>query len=93
MANRTQKAPKFRIVKINVREFSDIENDLNALKCSLTCACLALGQAQDTGDVNLGAKAWRVIRSCVEGFDRLEEDLDNWNVSHEYSLKGGVSNG
>ena len=76
----------------DVREFDDIEQDLNTVKCQLTCACFALGQAQDAGDDDLGTKAWKVIDSCVASLDRLEDDLDRWNLNREHSLKE-VSNG
>ena len=79
---------KLRIVKVTYREYSEIENDLNTVQCALACASVALGQAQDGLNVELGAKAWKVIHTCVGKLNRLNDDLDSWHVSHEHSPKG-----
>ena len=86
-AKATADQPKPRIVKIRFRPFGEIESFLNQLKCELTCASLALNNAQDHEDYALGATDWSVIKSCVERLDRLENDLDSWHVSHTHEPK------
>jgi hypothetical protein len=87
MVKRKQKAVAAPVVASAGREFDDIESDLNSVKCTLTCACFALGHAQDTADFDLGAKAWKAVYSCVAALDRLEDDLNDWGFRHDPSLK------
>jgi hypothetical protein len=66
------------------RAFSALLDDLNAVHCTLACASLALGQAQDEDVAEesrvLGAKAWTVVHRCAEELDRLHNAFDRWHV-------------
>jgi len=83
---------KRRRGKVPYRTFSNIESDLNRVKCTLACASAALGKAEDEADGDLAAQACSVIRGCVRELGRVENELDVWNVHHEH-LPKGVSHG
>jgi hypothetical protein len=69
------------------RTYSNIENDLNRVKCTLACASAALGKAEDEADGDLAAQSCSVIRACVRDLGRVENELDEWYVHHEHSPK------
>ena len=78
------------------KEFSEIEDDLNQIKCILACASAALGHAQDAADAgvsDLEAKSWWVINNCVKDFEKLEDDLQQWHMDHDHSPKREVTHG
>jgi hypothetical protein len=77
-----------RLVKISVREFHDIHYDIGTVQSQLACATIALCQARDQEDRDIGAKAWRVIDQCAVKLDRLYNEIDGWHVSHNHSSIG-----
>ena len=76
-----------RKVAVRYRTYSEIEHDLNQVKCTLACASAALGKAQDEEDGDLAVQSWVVINDCVHELGRIENELDSWHVSHEHSPK------
>jgi len=62
-----------------------ILESLNQVKCTLACASVALGKAQDEEDEELAAQSWAVIHTCVGELGRIEDEFDSWRVSHEHS--------
>jgi hypothetical protein len=75
-----------------VQHFAEIASALNSVKCALTCASVALGQAQNTLDAQLAEKAWRAIDEGVANLDRVEADLDVWYAAHEHTPSAAVRN-
>jgi hypothetical protein len=80
-------AKKQRRVKVPYRAYSNIESDLNRVKCILACASAALGKAEDEDDGDLAAQSCSVIRNCVRELGRVENELDEWYVHHEHLPK------
>jgi hypothetical protein len=78
------------------RAFSKLLDDLNVAQCTLACASVALGQAQDiliTADErevrecrDLGAKALTVIYRCVAELDQLHTAFDCWHVDQAHEV-------
>ncbi len=63
------------------RAFSKLLDDLLAIQSTIACASVALGQAQDNAESELGAKAWMVINRCAGELDRLHSAFDSWKVA------------
>lgn len=67
--------------------YEEIESAIHHIKCTLACASVALGKAQDESDIDLAAKSWWVINGCAQDLERLADDLERWHMRHEHSPK------
>ncbi len=76
---------------LEAKSYSEIEHALNLVKCTLACASVALGKAQDSADDELAAQTWAVINACVLDLGRVEVELEDWHMAHEHSPKDEVA--